>query len=219
MSARLCVKIAAAGAMLLACAAATRTEAAACDPQASVLNQAEHLNKQGQYDAALALVTPITARPPADFRASYVEGMIRFDKANAADPYVYGKPAQPLSPPLNDALQLLIKTAATLPQQDPACVRQSTLYDIYNTIGAYYLLRGYPKDAQVYLQRGYDHQGELSPVSRKRLLNNLGQAYLLQFRADDAIRTFTEAKAAGSTVADTQIGRARLLQPFKLKAQ
>ena len=178
-----------------------------CDPNGQTLDKAEALNTQGKFDDAVALVNKVLAASPNDFRASYIKGKAIFLKASLVDPNRWNPPL-PLSKEMAEAFDILRDTAATLPKQDQACAVATDAYSIYNTIGAFYLNRGYFKDAESYLLQAYANDKRVSDDTKRKIRDNLGLVYLNLLQPDQAIRYYQEAAAYHSTVAAKQLPQA-----------
>jgi hypothetical protein len=197
--------------VLISCGYAVATP---CDPYGRILTKAEHQNLKKQYDLALVTIKPVLQKAPDDFRANYIQGMILYDQANAVDQNRWNPPL-PLSDNMARSFKTLIATANSVPQQNESCLRTNDLYNIYNTIGAFYLNRGYFDDAQRYLLLGYGYRNKLSSNARIHLLDNLGLVFLLQRKPSESIKYYLEAKSAGSRLADPQLRKARALKAAK----
>jgi tetratricopeptide (TPR) repeat protein len=185
--------------------------AAHCNPYAAMLAKGEAANAANQYDAALAIADGILKRAPDDFQANFFKGKMLYLKAAASDPNRWSPPL-PLSATMAEGFDLLIKTAGRLPQIDQACVASTNPYSILNTIGAFYLNRGYFKEAQAYLLKAYGALDKVPTDSKRKICDNLGLVYLVQLQPDIASRYYTEAIRYGSKVGPAQIRKAQGLK-------
>jgi Tfp pilus assembly protein PilF len=150
-----------------------------------------------------------------DFRFAYLKGNALYLKAALTDPNHWNPPL-PLSPTMAQGLQILKAAAARLPSLDAACAVEINAYSILNTIGAFYLNRGYFKDAQNYLLQAYANDSKVTPDTKRKIRDNLGTVYLVQREPDPAIRYYTEALTFHSTVASTQIAKALALKSARV---
>ncbi len=181
-----------------------------CDPHAKVLTAVRAEYDGGKFDKALADVEPVLHVDPHDFRANYLKGMILFDQANAVDANHWFPPL-PLSPQMAAGFDLLKSTAAELGSQDLTCARRKDFYAILNTLGAFYLNRGYFPEAEKYLREGYANKTNLSSTTYRKTLDNLGLVYLIQKNGPQSAFYYREAVAQGSSVAKVQLPKAEAL--------
>jgi tetratricopeptide (TPR) repeat protein len=190
----------------------------ACSPYSSLLARGEALNNAGKYDDAIAIADGILKKSPDDFQTNYFKGKTLYLKAAASDPNHWNPPL-PFSETMAAGFDLLIKTAARLPQLDKACVANTNPYSILNTLGAFYINRGYFKEAQTYLLQAHEQLAQVPRDSKRKVCDNLGLAYLVQLQTEPAIRYYTESISYGSKVAPAQIKKAQGLRTnfFALK--
>jgi tetratricopeptide (TPR) repeat protein len=184
---------------------------AVCDPNKAVLDQVVQLGKQGKFDDALKLLDGVPAAAQQDFRFTYVKGKMLYLSVAAKDPN-HWNPPHPLSPTMSQGLQTLVTAAGMLPGLDAACVTQLNAYSVLNTIGAFYLDRGYFKDAENYLKQAYANDSRLSADTKRKVRDNLGLVYLEERRPDEAIRYYSEALTLKSNEAATQLVKAQALK-------
>lgn len=184
---------------------------ALCSPFNAVLAKGETLNTAGKFDESLALADGILAKAPDDFQTNFFKGKTLYLKAALTDPNRWYPPL-PLSATMAEGFDLLIATANRLPQVDEACVALTNPYSILNTIGAFYLNRGYFKEAQTYLQQAYANIARVPQDTKRKICDNLGLVYLVQLQPDLAMRYYQEAVKYGSTVAPAQIKKAQTLK-------
>ena len=185
---------------------------AQCSPYNNVLAQGEALNTAGKFDDALALADGILKKSPDDFQTNFFKGKTLFLKAALTDPNRWNPPL-PLSAPMAEGFDLLSKTAnELLPQVDQACVALTNPYSILNTIGAFYLNRGYFKEAQSYLLRAYATFDKVPTDGKRKICDNLGLVYLVQLQPDLAMHYYGEGIKYGSKVAPAQIKKAQGLK-------
>jgi len=182
-----------------------------CNPYSARLANGEALNAQGNFDASLAIAAGILKTAPNDFQTNFFKGKTLYLKAAVTDKNRWNPPL-PLSATMAEGFDTLIKTAAQLPQIDAACVASTNPYSILNTIGAFYLNRGYFSEAQTYLLQAYGNLAKMPLETKQKVCDNLGLVYLVQLQPDPSIRYYNEAKSYGSTVAPQQIVKANSLK-------
>lgn len=190
------------------------TTTPSCDPNGGLLDRAEILTTLGQFDDAVTVANRVLAAAPQDFRAGYVKGKALFLKAAVHDPNRWNPPL-PLSATMAAGIDTLRGAAGLLSKLDQACAVSTNAYSILNTIGAFYLSRGYFKEAQSYLLQAYDAYATVTKDTdatrdtKRKVCDNLGLVYLVQLQPDPALRYYGESlKKYNSTVAAAQIKKA-----------
>ena len=184
---------------------------AVCDPNKSTLDKVDLLGAQGKFDDALKLLDGVPAASQQDFRFNYSKGKMLYLKAALTDRNHWNPPL-PLSPTMAQGLQTLVAAARMLPSLDAACATQLNAYSILNTIGAFYLNRGYFKDAENYLLQAYANDSKVTAETKRKIRDNLGLVYLEERKPDEAIRYYSEALTLHSNVASAQLVKAQALK-------
>jgi tetratricopeptide (TPR) repeat protein len=182
-----------------------------CNPNRAALAKGEALNVQGKFSDSLALVNGILKTSPDEFQASYFKGKTLYLSAAASEPNHWNPPL-PLSASMAQGFALLTTTAERLDKIPQTCIATSNPYSIMNTIGAFYLDRGYFPQAQTYLLQAYAAMDKVPNDTKMKICNNLGLVYLVQFQPDPSIKYYTEALKYGSKVAARQLEKARALK-------
>ena len=164
---------------LLALAAAS---AAIADSTDAALDHANQLRQAHHLAEAQAIISPILARDPNNFRAIYDEALVQGDQGAVASAIVT----------LNRAINSL--HGAVAPD-----------VTIYNTLGWYLMQTGDYKDAEHWFSVAYSNRGAMKSPSLQKLLNNMGTLYALEGNRSAATRYFNEAATAGSPSANANL--------------
>jgi Tfp pilus assembly protein PilF len=186
-----------AAAAALAIGSGAWAKPAACDPFAKLNDQAKTLRSQGKLADAQIAVDKVLTQSKSDFRANYTAALIALDQ-------VRGDPARAVQ-----ALKALEGTVALLAAQDSACAKAGNFYSVYNTIGVEYYNRADLANAKKYFDLAYANWDKLDPVTRSKLLDNLG---LVTYRQNDfvcAAAYFQRAQKAGAKSAASHLSLAQ----------
>jgi len=179
-------------ACLLVCQAAFAESAASVG---ALLDRAETLRSAHQTSAAAALVSQALKVDPKSFRARYEMGLIDNDRGDVKGAIM--------------SLTVAIQSLGGAPAPDAT---------IYNTLGWLYMSVGDVGDAEHWYRVGYANKSRLSTSAQQKLLNNLGNLYLIKGNSAAATRYFGEAAAKGNIPAQAILPKVASLPQQQVRA-
>ena len=173
----------------LACLLAGPAALASPSSVDALLDRAKHERYDNHNTAAAAkLVAQALKIDPKNFRARYTQGLLQNDQGDTAGAI--------------RTLTAVIQDLGGKPAPDPA---------IYNTLGWFCMSQGDTAAAEHWYLVGYADKARLKPDSRQKLLNNLGNLYLIKGDKASAARYFAESASSGNRSAQVILPKVRSL--------